>query len=391
MRRAVLPLLVGCAQAAVLAVHDSQHDGLNKVQADAQDHGRVATSLRQVASRISPELDHKSDKKFRKDYPWDGRPVADKYYAFNHPYPAVQDSGDFDRDYVKDENSDGGRWQVQMEYDTLRGKIRKANKKLEELKKKMEAKYEDWMHAKEKAKGGQEALGEATSGLDEAKQKADDAQQKVNELEGRSQKDGTKVGGDIGEGVKKVQKEMDDLEECKKKLAAAKKKLKDLLKEKEKYEKAQIEVKKAEEEKRKKAEEEKAKRKAAKEAAKKKKEEENKARKAAGKDVDDDNDDDDDDDEDVDKFDEKAWNDKIDKEKKKNNEAIEKYEKELREVKITEDQLARAAENLRKYRRPPYVDDDGGVYNVPDRKSSASSLSAVAALLLASLAALSSL
>merc|ERR1711871_1111655 len=99
-----------------------------------------------------------------------------------------------------------------MEYDTLRGKIRKANKKLEELKKKMEGKYEDWMRAKEKAKGGQDKLGETPSGLDQAKQEADDAQQKVNELEGRSQKDGTKVGGEIGDAVKKVQKEMDDLE-----------------------------------------------------------------------------------------------------------------------------------------------------------------------------------
>merc|ERR1719453_2509376 len=73
----------------------------------------------------------------QKDYPFDKRPITDEHYVFDHPYPAVQDSGDFDKDFVKDENSDGGRWQTQMEYDTLRGKIRKAEQKLRELKEKM--------------------------------------------------------------------------------------------------------------------------------------------------------------------------------------------------------------------------------------------------------------
>merc|ERR1712196_536910 len=127
------------------------------------------------------------------------------YYVFDHPYPAVQDSSDYDRDYVKDENSDGGRWQAQMEYDTLRSKIREAQRILEELKKKMEEEYEEWMKAKEKAAHGKDEADEADKSAGKAKSEANDAEQRVNELEGRSQKDGTKVGGAIGDAIKKVE------------------------------------------------------------------------------------------------------------------------------------------------------------------------------------------
>merc|ERR1719169_365432 len=104
---------------------------------------QAAVVSQQKAERISPSLEPRSDKKFfGKDYPADKRAVADpKYYVFDHPYPAVQDSGDFDRDYVKDENSDGGKWEAQMDYDTLRSKIRKAKEKLDELKQKMDKEY----------------------------------------------------------------------------------------------------------------------------------------------------------------------------------------------------------------------------------------------------------
>merc|ERR1719201_3176303 len=99
----------------------------------------VKADLRNEPQSLSPHLEPKSDKKFfDKDYPQDKRPVADKYYVFNHPYPAVQDSGDYDKDFIKDENSDGGRWQAQMEYDTLRSQIQKAKDKLDELQKKMD-------------------------------------------------------------------------------------------------------------------------------------------------------------------------------------------------------------------------------------------------------------
>jgi len=94
--------------------------------------------------RISPPLHdggavsagkHQSDKKFfgppfPADYPEDKRPVPDqsilnKLKGPGQPYPALQSKADFDRDYVKDENSDTGSWKAQFEYDTLRNKMAK--------------------------------------------------------------------------------------------------------------------------------------------------------------------------------------------------------------------------------------------------------------------------
>merc|ERR1712224_209201 len=77
--------------------------------------------------RINPELEPKSSKGFfGKDYPRDLRPKADEHFQMDYPYPAVQVTDDFDKDFVKDENSDGGRWDTQMEYDTVRSQLVKA-------------------------------------------------------------------------------------------------------------------------------------------------------------------------------------------------------------------------------------------------------------------------
>lgn len=360
---AFLPLLVVSAQAAFRSVSEK------------------GAELQLRADRVRPEVEKSDEKFFGKDYPWDKRPIADKYYKFGHPYPAVQDSGDFDRDFVKDENSDGGRWQAQMEYDTLRSKIRIAKGKLKELKEKMEKEYEDWMQAKDKAKDGAGQLDEAGKDAQKKGAAAEAAQKKVNDLEGHSQKDGTKVGGAIGDAVKKVEDEMSDLEKCKKALATAKKRLKKLMKEKEEYEKKKIAVKEAEEKAAKEAEEEDKKTKAKKEKEqeekkKAKKEEKKKAAKDAKEAAEE---------EEEASNDEEAWRRKLEKEKKDHSEALKTYEQELKDVKLTEDQLARAAENLRKFRRPPYVDDDGGVYN--DAKSHAFSARVPAAMILAVLAA----
>merc|ERR1719298_50368 len=82
------------------------------------------SSLTAQKVHISPKLEPESAEKFEKDLPWDKRPKADALH-FGHPYPVVQDSSDYDRDFVKDENSDDGSWQAQTEYDRLRHKLRK--------------------------------------------------------------------------------------------------------------------------------------------------------------------------------------------------------------------------------------------------------------------------
>merc|ERR1719261_2030165 len=111
----------------------------------------------------------------------------------------------------------------------------------------MEHEYEDWMRAKDKEAKGADSLSESEKATEAARKAAEAAAKKVNDLEGRSSKDGTKVGGAIGDAVKKVQDEMSDLEKCKKALAEAKKRLKELLKEKEEFEKKKKAAKEAEE------------------------------------------------------------------------------------------------------------------------------------------------
>merc|ERR1719345_727425 len=77
-----------------------------------------------VTEKINPELDPTSDTKFfKKDYPDDDR--SPPVHKWSHPYPTVQDSDHYDKDYVADENEDGGYWKAQMEYDELGSRVQK--------------------------------------------------------------------------------------------------------------------------------------------------------------------------------------------------------------------------------------------------------------------------
>lgn len=325
-------------------------------QADA------AVELLHRAERIEPSLEPKSDKKFmEKDYPIDKRSVTDKHYVFDHPYPAVQDSGDFDKDYVKDENSDGGKWDAQMKYDSLRAKIVKEKAQMEELQKKMKKEYEEYLRAKGDSDDLGKALSEAKKEVGVARGAADSAAKRVNDLEGSSQNDGTKVGGAIGDAVKDVEKEMDDLEKCKKALAEAKKKLKDLVKQKEQAEAAKEKAKEKEKAAKAKKEEQ-----ATSAKSKNAKEGEGSAgAKSDGKNAEDKENS-------ADEDAEKSLEDlhkEVEKETKEASDWRKTYLKELEEVRTTEKALEEAARRLKKFRRPPYVDNDGGVYNVPSERS----------------------
>jgi len=108
-----------------------------------------------------------------------------------------------------------------------------------------------------------------------------------------------------------------DIEDCKKQLAAARKKLKALLDEKAEYEKREKERKEAE-----------AKREAERIAAEKKEEELEK---------------------------------KIKEEEGEHHEALKHYKEEMKDVERVSKELEEAAERLRKFR---HADPDGGVYEV---------------------------
>lgn len=310
-------------------------------------------------ARISPELEPESDKKFfgkNGDYPTDHRPVADRHYVFDHPYPAVQDSSDYDKDYVKDENKDNGEWKAHMEYDQLRSQIREAEEKLEKLKAKMEEEEQEWKDAKDKYKTTAAEAEAAEKDRKKSEQEAKAAGEKVDELGGTD----AKAGGAVGDSVKKVEEEMTDLEKCKEELAKAKKRLEELMKEKEALDAKNKETEEAQKKDKESREQE----------AKNKQGE----RETAEKDVE------------KKAFDEAAWKKKVQEETVEHEQAVKSYEEEVADVKRTEEELKVAAANLRKFRRPPYVDDNGGVYNVP--KGSARPSTMAAALLVSVVAAL---
>jgi len=250
--------------------------------------------------RISPKLDPESDKVFfDHDYPDNLRGKGKLKPEFGHPYPAVQDTNEFDRDYVKDENNDGGEWKAQMEYDLLRTKLSKAQDDMEKAKAANEAAQNRFADAKRKEAKAMEEAGVSkdkvakaraeartaekdASDAKEATEKAEDqdvedmrktmeaeekkkADEAAADAKAASEKDraGGKAGstdttdekasklddeaGETGSEAKlnaaktKVEKEMADLEKCQEELEKAKAKLKELAEKEDKLAKAKRE------------------------------------------------------------------------------------------------------------------------------------------------------
>jgi len=187
--------------------------------------------------KLSPPLkDVKSDKKFfgpAGDYANDQRPVPDqkimdKLKGPEQPYPALQSKDDYDRDYVKDENSDKGAWQAQFEYDALRKKLaeEEADVKRGQSKADREGKQAD----------------DAQHADDEAGKKVSDAQKEV-DADSKQEED-VKTADDFSgppsdEKLKELKKAVEAAEErlekqkkafaeCERQLAEAKKDLEDL-------------------------------------------------------------------------------------------------------------------------------------------------------------------
>jgi len=128
--------------------------------------------------RISPTLEPASSKKFfKKDYPNDNRPKVDVLH-FKHPYPVVQDSGEFDADYVKDENSDNGHLKAQQEYDRLRHKLAKEKKQAADA---LDKRLEEEGELKRSMEKYEKAVGDNKARI--AKQEAEDAAEKQAEID----------------------------------------------------------------------------------------------------------------------------------------------------------------------------------------------------------------
>lgn len=230
---------IGFAEANPSMLRSQKNADLKVLQVKAADAG---------TANISPELHPESSKKFfDKDYPFDKRPSADSLH-FKHPYPVVQDSHDFDTDFVKDENSDNGNWKAQETYDKLRQKLAKEKR---DLAKALAKKNEEERELKEAMKKREEERKEK----EEAAKKVDKIKHEEEEEDKRHDEENKKKKPKHEGPVKHVphevfhkdvevktddtEKAMDSLEECKKQLKEAREHLKELMDELEEAKKAQ--------------------------------------------------------------------------------------------------------------------------------------------------------
>lgn len=193
----------------------------------------------QPQQKISPPLhDVKSDKKFfgppfPADYPDDKRPVPDKNIldmvkSPGQAYPALQSKEDYDKDFVKDENSDKGAWEAQFEYDHLRRDLKKAEEDAKRAQARADAEGRDADGAQGdddsaagKVRQAQKDLDEAVNGEEKAKTAED--------FEGPPSDEKLKeIRKAIDAAEAKYAKEQQDFLKCQKQLEDAKKELEDL-------------------------------------------------------------------------------------------------------------------------------------------------------------------
>jgi len=198
--------------------------------------------------KLNPPLkDVKSDKEFfgpAGDYANDqrGAPVTkavmDKLDAIkeirygNKPYPNLQSKEDYDRDYVKDENSDTGAWKAQFEYDELRKKLadEEAGVKRGQAKADREGKDADAaQHADDEAG---KKVNDAQKGVDDANKGEEDASKDAKTADDFSGPPSDEKLKELKKAVEaaeeRLEKQKKAFAECERQLAEAKKDLEDL-------------------------------------------------------------------------------------------------------------------------------------------------------------------
>jgi len=279
---------------------------------------------------LPPHREMRSDGRFmEKDYPSDVRARVTSHhtkYDFDHPYPILQEDHDYDADYVKDENEDGGEWQAQETYDYLRHVIAGSKAEVERLKRLL--KEHERIYKDAQAKAGQHSAGSdaGDAAFNEAKKAADSAQDRLDDLKAQ-----------VADAQGALQKEKNEVEECRNELQIAKKNLETRMdKQREKEEKAE-------------AVHAKATRRTSTRADREKETGREEAEKEATDEVEQA--------EDAEDFSEHA----VEKEKTEMRLAQEAYDAAVAKVKRTEALLEEAAAKLKRYR--DREDPNGGVYN----------------------------
>jgi len=267
---AVLPcvhLLATKMRAVLLAVSGALLDSALAAQ--------VGRSLQDHSLRIVPKLENvASDKKFfgppfPADYPDDLSPrVSGDLQPKKHGaiYPKLHDSDFYDKDYVKDENADGGEWAAQMAYDTARNKYDKENQLSEAAQERMKRERREAEDAEKKLKEAVAAEAAAEKAAAEAKKQEKDAEAAENGVEKAAQaaeeksKKGSEhakilkmskdevdkkveeVGKKLDEARENLKKEEAEFKECQKKFEEAKAELEKLRHEHEALKKRQEEI-----------------------------------------------------------------------------------------------------------------------------------------------------
>jgi len=215
-------------------IEASAKDVLGSAQSSSIDSG-----LTSRLHRVEPEF-------HSKEFIHDAQPPVGKKDQFHFPYPKVQRSDDFDYDFVKDDNGDGGAWNLQMDYDIKRHnavELRDAAEKLDKVAIEKEENLEDAM---EDEGADQEAVKKAQKKVDDARKAADVAEKEADDAE-KHLKDSNEKLNRVGKGINgkppgqgrtgdecavPVEEAKDRVEELEKKLKEAKEVLKQSIKEK---------------------------------------------------------------------------------------------------------------------------------------------------------------
>eukprot|EP00929_Paragymnodinium_shiwhaense_P065912 TRINITY_DN3301_c0_g1_i1.p1 TRINITY_DN3301_c0_g1~~TRINITY_DN3301_c0_g1_i1.p1 ORF type:complete len:335 (+),score=134.28 TRINITY_DN3301_c0_g1_i1:75-1079(+) len=168
---------------------------------------------------------------FGKDYPADDRIGAHKGFPHEYPFPSVQHDQKYDNDYVKDENTDSGEWQAQMDYDVSKSKIRYQESAVEAASKAEQDQLSQLTAARSAEQSAEEAAEQARSMAAQAQKAGASAEERLEQLAGKPGGEGGT--GEIGSAQEHVTVELANFENCQKILQAKKANLQKLIAERD--------------------------------------------------------------------------------------------------------------------------------------------------------------
>eukprot|EP00929_Paragymnodinium_shiwhaense_P052486 TRINITY_DN26296_c0_g1_i1.p1 TRINITY_DN26296_c0_g1~~TRINITY_DN26296_c0_g1_i1.p1 ORF type:complete len:335 (-),score=123.45 TRINITY_DN26296_c0_g1_i1:180-1184(-) len=191
--------------------------------------GKIVPELKDYPLSDKAGQDH--DDFFDKDNPSDDRLGVHKDFPHAYPWPKLQHPVSYDTDYVKDENSDHGEWQVKMDYDVSRNKYRSREIIVENLQKTVDEHTSNLNAAESDESQAASEAAKQQAVATQAQKDAAAAQARLEELAGKVGSEGGS--GAIGSAQAAVDDAIKKFEECQKQLEDAKAELKRLIDERD--------------------------------------------------------------------------------------------------------------------------------------------------------------